>query len=140
MFAESRIHTREVLFGGDFSPKICIIISHHHLLTIPILPAFCIFILSRPITTAHSSTPIKLMTVQHLQTNKCLGEASKSTDTSAREILYNKQGTLLFDEHYQLSAPMAFYEVHFPRQDVCKWKEIKYPLADHNHTLGIIRA
>lgn len=140
MCAESSIHTREVLVGDDYSPKICIVIAHHHLLTIPILPAFCIFIPSRPITAVHASTPIKLMTVQHFQIDKYLREASKSTDTSARESLDNKQGTLLFDGHYQLSAPMAFYEVHFPKQNVWKWKEIKYPLAGHSNTLGTIRA
>lgn len=80
------------------------------------------------------------MTVQHLQVDKCLREASKSTDTSPRESLDNKQGTSLFDGYCQLLAPMAFCEVHFLKQVVWKWKEIKYPLAGHSHTLGIIRA
>lgn len=81
------------------------------------------------------------MTVQHFQMEKYLIGASKSTDTSARESLGNKQGTLLFDGHCQLSSPMAFYEAYFPKQDVWKWKEIKYPWAGHchGHTLGIMR-
>lgn len=144
MFAESSIHTREFLFGDDYSSKICIAIAHHHLLTIPILPAFCIFILSRPITAAQASTSIRLMTAQHFQIDKCLREESNTTDTSARESLNNKQGISLSDGHYQLSAPMAFYEVRFPKQDVWKWK-IKYPLgwsqsrSGHHQSLGLVR-
>lgn len=138
--AESSIHAKEVLFGDDHFSKICIVIAHCHLLTIPILPAFCIFVLSRPITVVYASTSIKLMTVQHFQMDKYLIGASKSTDTSARKSLDNKHSTLLFDGHCQPSAPMAFYEVYFPKQDVWKWK-IKYPLAGHghSHTLGVMR-
>lgn len=137
--AESRIHAKEVLFGDDHSSKICIVIAHCHLVTIPILPAFCIVILSRQITVVQAGTSIKLMTVQQFQVDKYFIGACKST--AARESLGNKQGTLLFDGHCQLSAPMAFYEVSFPKQDVWKWKEIKYPWAGdcHSQTLGIVR-
>lgn len=137
--AESSIHAKEVSFGDDHSSKICTIIAHSHLFTIPILPAFCIFRLSRPITVVHACTSIKPMTVQHFQKDKRLIWASKFT--AARESVGNKQGTLLFDGHCQLPAPMAFYEVYFPKKDVWKWKEIKYPWAGHchSHTLGIIR-